>query len=164
MLFLHRAWFERAWVVQETILANRLVLLCGSTLIRWDFLPIALSFLSQAKMVKQLDDLGSWALRRGPVFKLTRRQHEAGMVVFPPPMDKRHLPTVELPTGGLSARISFVSGIQELRRIVRYNLVMFAAGEPLPTEDWDKHYVTFDEVGLYYLRTTEEDGAVVLWT
>jgi Heterokaryon incompatibility protein (HET) len=34
--FLSRAWFKRAWVVQEVVLAQRLLLLCGCNEVPWD--------------------------------------------------------------------------------------------------------------------------------
>jgi hypothetical protein len=113
-------------------------------------------------LIQQLDDFGSWALGQGPIFELTRRRYEAGMLVFPLPTDECYLQIVQLPKG-LSTRVSFVLGIQELRWILRYNLVMFAPGDvnlPLPPEDWNKPHVTSDDIGLYYFRISQLDGVV----
>src|SRR5262249_12110532 len=145
-------------------LAHHLIVMCGSMMLPWDILPIALSFLSQTKMVKQLDDLGLWALRRDWTYKLTRRKHEAGMRVFPP-IDGHPLQNDQLPKGNLTSRIAFVSGIHEARRVLRTNLVLFGSENASPTiseEDWTKSYLCLEDLGLYRVRIQAVDGSVSL--
>lgn len=48
MGFFMREWFNRAWVVQEVVLASRLVLLCGDYLLDWDVLVRCAQFLTWA--------------------------------------------------------------------------------------------------------------------
>ena len=43
--FFSRSWFIRAWIVQETLLAQRLAVLCGSQTISWDKLCLTSRYL-----------------------------------------------------------------------------------------------------------------------
>jgi len=116
--FLNRTWFERAWIVQEISLAERLFVMCGSFGFLWDCLPVSLSFLKDTGLDKKLDELGLWALCPGPALKSTRTMQESGMLVFPLPMDK---PAHQegAPHASLETRFVFVAGIQDARRALR---------------------------------------------
>ncbi|KAK5116537.1 hypothetical protein LTR85_009162 [Meristemomyces frigidus] len=43
--FLRRTWFRRAWIMQEAVLANRLVLCCGTVMLPFGYMMRAANFL-----------------------------------------------------------------------------------------------------------------------
>lgn len=39
-LFIHRPWFERVWIIQETVLATKTIIRCGNLSVEWESLAI----------------------------------------------------------------------------------------------------------------------------
>ncbi|KAI9931539.1 hypothetical protein ASPWEDRAFT_37642 [Aspergillus wentii DTO 134E9] len=55
--FFQRCYFSRSWIIQEGILANKAVVLCGGQHINWEILVVASRFFSQTGWKTFLDNL-----------------------------------------------------------------------------------------------------------
>lgn len=54
LIFIHRPYFKRAWVVQEVTLAKSIIAICGTRSFDWQKLSIALYFLAHTKWFSKL--------------------------------------------------------------------------------------------------------------
>ncbi|KAF2017677.1 HET-domain-containing protein [Aaosphaeria arxii CBS 175.79] len=52
--FINRAWFKRAWIVQEIALAKKATIVCGNKVLSWDELSHTMSFLRATKWYHHL--------------------------------------------------------------------------------------------------------------
>lgn len=51
---LQRLWFRRVWIVQVAVFTQRLILVCGAVMFRWEALQEVLLFMAKNKLDETL--------------------------------------------------------------------------------------------------------------
>ena len=113
---LQRLWFRRAWIVQEAVFAQELILVCGSNVFLWSLLEEVLCFLSKTKLDQDITALAKAFMAGGPSGSLTRKLQRAGVVMtgFAASRQTEPLAAKELKVDP-AASYGFAAGIRSTR-------------------------------------------------
>jgi hypothetical protein len=77
-----RLWFRRAWIVQEAVLARKLVLSCGGILVQWGVIDLLVQILQSHNLYNSLVEFGTALMKGGPSNKASKDTLKAGGRVF----------------------------------------------------------------------------------
>ncbi|KAJ4303971.1 hypothetical protein N0V88_001573 [Collariella sp. IMI 366227] len=71
--FMQRLWFQRAWIVQEIVLAKRLVLVCGGVILRWEMLELVVYHIQNSGLLPPLQHFVTGLMTGTPTQKHLRQ-------------------------------------------------------------------------------------------
>lgn len=78
---LQRLWFWRVWIVQKAVFTQRLILVCGAVMFRWEALQEVLLFMAKNKLDETLGNLVRSLMFGGLSGRFTRKLQLAGVLV-----------------------------------------------------------------------------------
>jgi hypothetical protein len=117
-----RLWFRRAWIVQEVVLANRLVLACGGVLIRWEVVEFVLTEIVRRGLFPSLCHFVTGLMAGTPSLSALKQHVKAGRpTICFTPTDKSW--DGELRVDPMAC-LDFVLGVANLRKLLGRGDVM----------------------------------------
>lgn len=125
--FFQRLWFRRIWIVQEAVLANRLLLVCGGVLLQWSVLSTTLEFLEKHKLDEKIEDLVKNLMAGGAVTKFAKDIETAGIMIAG---TRGMKPATSHPFKvSPKAIYDFVAGVDRLRRWMGKDVLQISLGD-----------------------------------
>ncbi|KAK0649785.1 heterokaryon incompatibility protein-domain-containing protein [Cercophora newfieldiana] len=73
-----RLWFRRAWIIQEVVLAQKLVLVCGGVMLQWGSVELFVSVLHSRNLYRSLSTFGIGVMSGKPTYKDGKQDLKAG--------------------------------------------------------------------------------------
>jgi len=125
-----RLWFRRAWVIQEVVLAKKLVVMCGGISMQWGGIELFVSVISSRNLYSSLSNFGIGIMSGGPTFKDGRQDAKAGFRSLLSLLgDTSHDRWKgELSVDPLDAR-DFILGVGRLRTVFERQLLFYQPSE-----------------------------------
>lgn len=111
---LQRLWFRRAWIVQEAVLAQQLIMFCGGVMFRWSILDEVVRFMTASRLDEKVTDLAMRLMQGGPASKFSIGLLNAGITVLG--MQSPHVQTSRKSfLVDPKASYAFVAGVRMMR-------------------------------------------------
>ncbi|KAK4446257.1 heterokaryon incompatibility protein-domain-containing protein [Podospora aff. communis PSN243] len=115
-----RLWFRRAWIIQEAVLAENLILACGGVMIRWLFVEIFVRLLHERYLYRSLSVYGFGFMNGKIMGKGGKPMLKAGFETLYSVVGDTDYPTSNkvLQVDPLEA-LGFVTGVGDIRNFLQ---------------------------------------------
>jgi len=75
---LQRLWFRRAWIIQEAVLAKKLIIVCGGVMLQWGGIELFVSLLHSRNLFRALSTFATGIMSGGPTYKDGKQHRKLG--------------------------------------------------------------------------------------